>query len=396
MKIAIAHFGTYFVGMPGGVEKITCEFASALAERGHEVTILYRDGKEGDPYFPLDKRVKEHNILFDHGRQIISEKLPLGLRILREGARLFSQKEAQAINARYKGRQYGRQIAAWLLAHPVDVIVSCSIPSTKYVIDDAGSQVPLVQMIHADPAVQFAHLSEVEKQAAARTKVMQILLPSGLAAAKTYFPHLPMTVIGNAIAPAEKMARLAEEKEHYVIACVGNVCDRKNQRLLADAFAGLAGEFPQWSVEFWGGDGSRYARQLKDHIRQKSMKNIFVKGGTKEVDAVYAHSDVFCLPSKSEGFPLAVGEAMAAGLPCVGLSSCFGVKDLIDDGKTGFLTEGTVESLQAALRKLMTDRALRVAMGEEGKKRIAAYVPEKIWDEWEKLLTEVARTVSEA
>lgn len=55
MRITIAHFGTYYVNMAGGVEKVTCNLANALVERGHEVTILYRDNKEGNPYFPLDK-----------------------------------------------------------------------------------------------------------------------------------------------------------------------------------------------------------------------------------------------------------------------------------------------------------------------------------------------------
>lgn len=41
MKIIIAHFGTYYVNMPGGVEKVTCNLANALVHRGHEVTILY-------------------------------------------------------------------------------------------------------------------------------------------------------------------------------------------------------------------------------------------------------------------------------------------------------------------------------------------------------------------
>lgn len=54
-EIIIAHFGTYYVNMAGGVEKVTCNLANALVERGHEVTILYRDDKEGNPYFPLDK-----------------------------------------------------------------------------------------------------------------------------------------------------------------------------------------------------------------------------------------------------------------------------------------------------------------------------------------------------
>lgn len=53
MNIVIAHFNTHWVDNPGGVEKSTCQLANALRERGHKVTILYRDGREGPPYFPF-------------------------------------------------------------------------------------------------------------------------------------------------------------------------------------------------------------------------------------------------------------------------------------------------------------------------------------------------------
>lgn len=47
MNIVIAHFNTNWVNFSGGVEKVTCQLANALCKRGHQVTILYRDGKEG-------------------------------------------------------------------------------------------------------------------------------------------------------------------------------------------------------------------------------------------------------------------------------------------------------------------------------------------------------------
>lgn len=134
MHIIIAHFGTHYVGNPGGVEKVVCQFSNEMIRRGHEVTILYRDYCEGNPYFPLDSRVIQHNILFQDGKKIISEKLPVRLRVLREVVRVFSKSGGQALNARFKGRQYGMQIQKYLEEHPADVVLSCSAPSTKYVI----------------------------------------------------------------------------------------------------------------------------------------------------------------------------------------------------------------------------------------------------------------------
>lgn len=93
MNIVIAHFNTNWVNFSGGVEKVTCQLANALCKRGHQVTILYRDGKEGPPYFPLDSSVKTDNILFENGKKVISEKLPPHYRIGREIARVFVKRQ---------------------------------------------------------------------------------------------------------------------------------------------------------------------------------------------------------------------------------------------------------------------------------------------------------------
>lgn len=387
MHIVIAHFGTYYVGMPGGVEKVTCNLANAMIKRGHKVTILYRDSKEGAPYFPLDAHAAQHNILFENGVQTIPEKLPWILRAEREVKRIFSQNAAQAVNAKYKGQQYGTVIHQWLEKLRPDVVLSCSIPSTKYVIEDAGYQGPVVTMIHADPSVQFPLLSDIEKRAAAKSAVMQLLLPSALEPAKKYFPNLPMEVIGNAVFPASKTADLRQDKKQYIVSCVGNICERKNQKLLVHIFSQLMEEFPQWNLELWGRCTSRYASGLIQEIQQKGWgSRILVKGETEHVGDVYAHSDIFGILSHSEGFPLSLSEAMSAGLPALGLKTCFGVRDLIKNERTGFLVTEKLDDLAAVLKVMMQNYELRVQMGESGKKAVSVYEPHYIWDRWEEVL----------
>lgn len=70
MNILIAHFCTHWVQCSGGVEKVVCKFANEMLKRGHEVTVLYIDQKEGAPFFPLDHRVKTINILYENGQKL--------------------------------------------------------------------------------------------------------------------------------------------------------------------------------------------------------------------------------------------------------------------------------------------------------------------------------------
>lgn len=392
MRIIIAHFGTYYVNMAGGVEKVTCNLANALVERGHEVTILYRDRKEGNPYFYLDQRVKQYNILFENGRQIVSEKLPVPLRLLREMVRLFSQSAAQAINAKFKGKQYGPQIRKFLDSHPADVILSCSIPSAKYVIEDAGYMLPVVEMIHSHPQVQFPDLSKAEKRAVEKCRVMQIILPSGLKLAHQYFPHLPVVVIGNAVAPAKKPAHPGDEKDHHKIICVGNISGTKQQFMLAEAFAKLVADFPDWTLEFWGADRSPYAIHMRKWVEKNHLSDVIhMNGKTDHVEDVYAEADIFCLPSRGEGFSLALSEAMAAGLPAVGFSDCTGVSDLIENRKSGLLVTRSVDELAGALKELMNHPALRKTMGDVGRQAMKQYAPEHIWNQWERVLEKAVK-----
>ena len=378
--------------MPGGVEKLTCYLSSDLVKKGYDVTVLYRDGIEGQPYFPIDPEVKQFNILFENGHKVVSEKLPFALRVYREVARLLSQKRAQGINAEFKGRQYGPRIRRFLAQYPADVILSCSAPSTKYVITDAGCKVPVVTMFRGDPAVQMPLLSDEEREAVAKSAAIQVLWPSKVAIAKKYFPKVPVVAIGNAVFPAKYRAAPGETKDTHLISCVGNVSGRKNQKLLAHAFGMLADRYPDWNVEFWGEKSSHYARTMEEEIRAKHLENrIFLKGKTSHIEEVYRQSDIFCIPSTSEGFPQGLAEAMSAGLPCIGLKTCGGTNELVQEGKTGFLVDNEQESLSRALSALMDDAELRIRMGKAGHEFVQQYKPDRMWAMWEELIQKVSK-----
>ena len=392
MKITVAHFGTHYVDMPGGVEKLTCYLSSDLVKKGYDVTVLYRDGMVCEPHFPIDSRVRQFNILFENGHKVVSEKLPFGLRVYREAARLFSQKKAQGINAEFKGRQYGPRIRRFLNEYPADVILSCSAPSTKYVITDAGYQGPVITMFRGDPAVQMPLLSDEEREAVAKSAAIQVLWPSKVEVAKKYFSHVPVVAIGNAVFPAKYQAAPGGKKEKHLISCVGNVSGRKNQKLLVHAFAELADRYPSWNVEFWGEKSSHYARSMEEEIKAKHLEGrILLKGKTNRIEEVYRRSDIFCIPSTSEGFPQGLAEAMSAGLPCVGLKTCGGTNELIQEGKTGFLVDNDQGILSEALSALMDDGDLRIRMGKAGHELVQQYKPDRMWTMWEELIQKASK-----
>jgi glycosyltransferase involved in cell wall biosynthesis len=92
-------------------------------------------------------------------------------------------------------------------------------------------------------------------------------------------------------------------------------------------------------------------------------------GERTDVVELLAGADVFVLSSRSEGLPLSILEAMAAGLPVVA-SAVGGIPELVVDGKTGFVVPpGDAKALAEALRTLVADAELRRRFGAEARRR---------------------------
>ena len=92
-----------------------------------------------------------------------------------------------------------------------------------------------------------------------------------------------------------------------------------------------------------------------------------ITGWTEDVRRHLASFTVFCLPSRSESFPLSVVEAMLAGLPVVA-TDVGSVAEAVHHGETGFLVPpNDVDALADALRRLLDDPELRGSMGARGR-----------------------------
>jgi glycosyltransferase involved in cell wall biosynthesis len=92
-------------------------------------------------------------------------------------------------------------------------------------------------------------------------------------------------------------------------------------------------------------------------------------GQRMDVDQIIAEAQVALLATNWEGFPLSILESMRAGLPVVA-SSVGGIDEAVCDGETGYLVpRGDVQVLRDRIERLLTDPALRVRMGMNGRTR---------------------------
>jgi glycosyltransferase involved in cell wall biosynthesis len=113
---------------------------------------------------------------------------------------------------------------------------------------------------------------------------------------------------------------------------------------------------------------------VEEEIRVLGLEPaVELAGDRDDVPDLLASADLFVLSSRSEGLPLSILEAMAAGLPVVA-SNVGGVPEAVVDGDTGLLVPPSdPQSLATAIGRLLDDPALRRRLGEAGRMRVAEH-----------------------
>ena len=177
-------------------------------------------------------------------------------------------------------------------------------------------------------------------------------------------------VIANGITPPEVPPRPPATAGVEVL-YAGRLRTRKAVAVLVEAFATVHRESPEARLRLLG-DGEQRP-QLEAQVERLGLAEAVVFEGAVLHDRMaelYAAADIFCLPSLYEGFPLAILEAMAAGLPVV-TTRVAGNPEAVTDGEHGRLVEAEdVAGLAAALVDLVRDEEGRRRMGERARRRV--------------------------
>jgi glycosyltransferase involved in cell wall biosynthesis len=174
-------------------------------------------------------------------------------------------------------------------------------------------------------------------------------------------------VISNAV-DVESAPRSRHDGDPPAIVTVGRLAWPKDPVTLVRALARVRGHpFSALIV----GDGPEQPG-VEAEIRELGLEStVQLRGPRRDVPDLLAGADVFVLASRSEGGPISVLEAMAAGLPVVA-SDVGGVRELVADGTTGLLVPaGDPDALAAALKRLLADPELRRRLGAAGRERAA-------------------------
>jgi glycosyltransferase involved in cell wall biosynthesis len=179
-----------------------------------------------------------------------------------------------------------------------------------------------------------------------------------------------VTVLPNPVRwQAEVPNRAGRPQVQFV--SLGRLSGRKGSYDMVSAYARLPAELRARARLVLAGDGDvegvrKLAQPFGDSVRVLSWI------GPAERDRLLAESDVFALPSHAEGQPMALLEAMAVGLPSI-TTPVGGIPDVFTNGVEGLLVQpGRVDELAAAMKRLITDDAERLACGVRAHQRARA------------------------
>lgn len=190
-----------------------------------------------------------------------------------------------------------------------------------------------------------------------------VLAQTSIAASyqEKYFTKSKVEVIPNIV---RSITLYPEIERRNVILAVGRLGDYlKGFDLLIESFALLGNR--DWELHIAGGDDN--GTELKNLATKLGVLNrIQFLGKVKDIDKIYAYAGIYVIPSRSEGFPNALAEAMAAGCCCVAFDFMAGPQDIIDDGKSGIIVEnGNVHLLAQKIDALIEKPEQRKQLGNE-------------------------------
>ncbi|MGD9781049.1 MAG: glycosyltransferase [Kiritimatiellia bacterium] len=170
-------------------------------------------------------------------------------------------------------------------------------------------------------------------------------------------------------ARARVRAELQTPDSAPVIGTVARLHAAKNQMDLLRAFA-VVRQRHSAAVLWLVGEGDRRAALQKESRRLGIVDAVRMPGVREDVDDVLAAMDLFALPSRWEGMPNALMEAMAAARPVIA-ADLDGIRELVSDGETGWrVPPGDVSALAAALLHALDDSALAARMGQAARRRM--------------------------
>lgn len=353
----------------GGAERVLTILANAWHARGRRVTVVALGTERGDAHFPLADGVE-----FVGLRSLGASHGPVdGLR--RNFGRITELR-------RVFGRIAPSSIVSFMdQTNVLTVLASRGLPAGVVVSEriDPDRQ-PLPSAWNALRAVTYPYADAIVVQ----TEAVRGRLGERWGA--------PVRVIPNPVEPpAVPLARPEPTADEGRIVAAGRLDRQKGFDLLLEAFSRLAVRHDGWQLVIWG-EGPERPNLEAQMVRLGLQGRASLPGAFRDRAAAYGAGDLFVLPSRWEGYPNTLCEAMAWGLPVVAADCASGPAEIVTPGVDGALVAPEdPAALAVTIDRLIANPALRRSFGARAHGIVERLGVDTILDRWEETLARAAR-----
>ncbi|WNE99749.1 glycosyltransferase family 4 protein [Streptomyces luomodiensis] len=377
----------------GGTIRTVFNQASAMAAAGHEVEIVSARRGRTEPRFPLDPRVRLVPLVDEREREKsgagagpAGEDSPFAwlrsrrTRSAREhrpayvpagefGAQFFTPEVERAVIRHLRGLDDG-------------VLVSTRPGLNLLAARFAPRHLPLVAQEHMNLRSHRRDVQAAIARTYGRFDIIAVLTEGDREAYEQTLPGARVVCVPNAV---HKPPRQAGNYPAHIAVAAGRLLPQKGFDLLIPAFGRALEHHPDWQLRIYGSGPQHTA--LRNLIDEHHLyNNVFLMGHTSDLDGELTKASLYVLSSRFEGLPMVMIEAMALGLPIVSFDCPTGPRDVLTDGKDGFLVPpGDTAALAGALTRLMDDEGRRADMGAAALDSARAYAPDSIQPRWQRL-----------
>lgn len=170
---------------------------------------------------------------------------------------------------------------------------------------------------------------------------------------------------------------------------VGRIHRQKNHILLISAFALIANEFPEYTLEIYG-EGRGLQTEVENLIKKLGLRDkVLLKEPCKDIHNKILDASVFVLSSDYEGLPNVLIEAMALGIPCIS-TDCRpgGIREIIDNNKDGIIVPiGEAAELANAMRYILLNPDKAKQLADNALNSVKKFGDkDEIYNKWERFL----------
>ncbi len=362
MKVTLVIYG---LG-GGGAERVMSIIVNYWVSKGWNVTLILLVPPTKQSFYPLDPRV---------------QLKPLDV----------AEKSANILAAISNAWNRVRVLRRAIMASKPDVVISFMNSVNVYsILACLRSNIPIIVSEHIYPGSSDANkiwqliMNLTYRYADLVTVLTQNALP--FYPAKRGYRTI---VMPNPVVAAQPSMSETQWLEPHSLIAIGRLHPQKGFDLLLKAFHKIQAKHPDWKITILG-EGSMRSELEQLRSQLKLTDRVHLPGLVTNVPEYLNQADLFVMPSRFEGFPMALCEAMAFGLPVLAADCLSGPRDIIENGVNGILVRTEdIDALAVGLDQLMSDPAKRQQLAKNAPNILDRFGVEQVMGIWQEAIDRV-------